>query len=127
MAFPLTITDVENLCPEAASVNDATIQMYIDLVSASVDACLDGANVPDEVQKFLKSNAVCHYISRSQGGTVKSESDMDGASVTFDTYKVDGYGLSSTVFGQNVLTSGYQSCFAFMDSRPSRFITAVGR
>ena len=126
MAFPLTITDVENLCPAAASVNDDTIQMYIDVVSQA-DACLDGANVPDEVQKFLKSNAVCHYISRSQGGTVKSESDMDGASVTFDTYKVDGYGLSSTIFGQKVLTSGYQSCFAFMDSRPSRFITAVGR
>ena len=127
MAFPITITDIENLCPTAAAVNDATIEMYIDLVSENVDACLDGANVPDTVQKFLKSSAVCHYIARSQGGTVKSESDMDGASITFDTYKVDGYGLSSTTFGQNILSSGYQSCFAFMDAQPNRFIVAVGR
>ena len=126
MAFTVTITDVENLCPAAASVADDTIQMYIDVV-AQADACLDGASVPDTVQKFLKTSAVCHYIARSQGGTVKSESDMDGASISFDTYKVDGYGLSSTTFGQNVLSSGYQSCFTFMEAMPNRFITAVGR
>lgn len=126
MAFPITVTDVENMCPAAASVHESTIQSYID-VADQVDACLDGANVPDALQKFLKTSAVCHYITRSQGGTVKSESDMDGASVTFETYKVDGYGLSSTTFGQNILSSGYQSCFSFMDATPSRFITAVGR
>lgn len=126
MAFTITITDVENMCPQAASVNDATIQLYIDLV-AQADACLDGANLSDTIQQFLKTSAVCHYIARSQGGTVKSESDMDGASISFDTYKVDGYGLASTTFGQNLLSSGYQSCFAFMDSMPNRFITAVGR
>ena len=126
MAFTVTITDVENLCPAAASVADDTIQMYIDVV-AQADACLDGANVPDTVQRFLKTSAVCHYIARSQGGTVSSESDMDGASISFDTYKVDGYGLSSTTFGQNILSSGYQSCFSFMESMPNRFITAVGR
>jgi hypothetical protein len=126
MAFPITVTDVENMCPAASSVDETVVQMYIDLVD-QVDACLDSSNAPDSIQKFLKTSAVCHYICRSQGGTVKSETDMDGASVTFETYKVDGYGLSSTSFGQNILSSGYQSCFAFMDASPSRFITAVGR
>lgn len=126
MAFPITVTDVRDLCPQAAGVSDSKIQVYIDLVN-QVDACLDGGSVPDSVQKFLKTSAVCHYLVRGMGGTVKSESDMDGASVTFDTYKVGGYGLSSTTFGQDILSSGYQSCFAFMDAQPNRFITAVGR
>lgn len=126
MAYTLTTTEVKAFCQEANALDDSVIQVYIDMV-AQADTCLDINSVPDAVQKFLKLNAVCHYLSRSQGGVVKSESDMDGASVSFDTYKVDGYGLASTTFGQNVLSSGYQSCFAFMDAVPNRFITAIGR
>ena len=96
MAITITKTDVVNICPEAASVSDGAIQMYIDLVSQA-DACLDSSSVPDAVQLFLKTSAVCHFISRASGGVVKSESDMDGASVTFDVYKVDGYGLASAI------------------------------
>lgn len=126
MAAILTISDIKAMCPEAASVADSTLQMYIDVV-AQADTCLDTGSVPDSVQLFLKANAVCHYVARSQGGTVKSESDMDGASVTFDSYKVDGYGLASTTFGQNILSSGNKACFNFMDAAPNRFITAIGR
>jgi len=126
MAITITETDVVALCPEASALSSSAIQLYIDMV-AQADQCLDDNNVPLAVQKFLKTSAVCHFISRAGGGTIKSESDMDGASVTFETYKVDGYGLASTVFGQNLLSSGYRNCFAFMDAMPNRFMTAVGR
>ena len=126
MAYPISIQDINDICPESEAINDGVIQMYIDTV-AQADACLDASLVPNSVQKFLKSSAVCHLIARSTGGTVKSESDMDGASVTFDTYKVDGYGLTSTTFGQNVYSSLYSSCFDFMNAMPNRFIRSMGR
>ncbi len=127
MAFPITVEDIKTFCPESATVSDAMIQMYIDYIDEMANNCLDGRNAPDSVQIFMKTNAVCHLISRGQGGQVKSESDMDGASVTFETYRSAGYGLASTVFGQNILNGGFRACFGELDQRPNRFVAAVGR
>jgi hypothetical protein len=124
MAVRITQTDVREFCVEAESLSDSAINVYIEMVSQA-DACLDLNLVVDAVQRFLKLNAVCHYIVKSTGGQVKSERDMDGASVTFETYMTDGYGLSSTTFGQAILSTGNR-CFLFMNARPSRFITAFG-
>ena len=125
MAIRITATDVKDFCADAESLSDNAINVYIDMV-AQADACLDLNLVPDAVQRFLKLNAVCHYIAKSGGGQVKSERDMDGASVTFETYMTDGYGLASTTFGQNLLSTG-SVCFDFMNTRPSRFLKAIGR
>ena len=126
MATFITVADVKDFCADAGSLSDTAIQIYIDMVNQA-DTCLDLTLVIDAVQKFLKLNAVCHYISQSTGGQVKSERDMDGASVTFETYQRDGYGLVSTTFGQNILNSGNSTCFGFMDAKPSRFIVSMGR
>ena len=125
MAVRITATDVKDFCAEADALSDSAIGVYIDMVSQA-DACLDLNNVADAVQKFLKLNAVCHYIAKSSGGQVKSERDMDGASVTFETYMTEGYGLASTTFGQNLLSTG-SVCFDFMNTRPSRFMQAIGQ
>ena len=125
MAVLITVADVKDFCAEAVSLSDAAIQIYIDMVDQA-NACLDLTVTPDAVQRFLKLNAVCHYITKSGGGQVKSEGDFDGASVSFETYKSEGYGLTSTTFGQAVLSTG-NSCFLFMDTRPSRFMRSVGR
>jgi hypothetical protein len=124
MAVRITQTDVREFCVEAESLSDSAINVYIGMVS-QVDECLDLNLVVDAVQRFLKLNAVCHYIAKANGGQVKTERDMDGASVTFETYITDGYGLSSTTFGQAILSTGNR-CFLFMNARPSRFITAFG-
>ena len=126
MAAYITITDINNICPESTTVSNSALQLYIDRVGQA-DACLDSNQVPEVEQKFLKLSAVCHMLMRSTGGAIKSESDMDGASVTFDSYKVDGYGLASTTFGQNILSSQYKTCFNFMDEMPNRFMRSFGR
>ena len=125
MAVIITATEVKDFCAESSSLSDSAINVYIDMVSQA-DACLDLNLVVDAVQRFLKLNAACHYIAKSTGGQVKSERDMDGASVTFETYMTDGYGLASTTFGQAILSTG-NGCFSFMNTRPSRFLTAIGR
>jgi hypothetical protein len=126
MAIVISVADVEDFCAEAASLSDSAIQIYIDMVNQA-DACLDLNLIIDAVQKFLKLNAICHYITQAGGGQVKSERDMDGASVTFETYQREGYGLVSTTFGQNILNSGNATCFGFMNAKPSRFMVSVGR
>jgi hypothetical protein len=126
MATLITVTDVKDFCAEAASLSDSAIQIYIDMVNQA-DVCLDLNLIIAAVQKFLKLNAVCHYITQAGGGQVKSERDMDGASVTFETYQREGYGLVSTTFGQNILNSGNSVCFGFMNAKPSRFMVATGR
>ena len=126
MAIVISVADIKDFCAEAASLSDATIQIYIDMVNQA-DECLDLNLIITAVQKFLKLNAVCHYIAKAGGGQVKSERDMDGASVSFETYVTEGYGLVSTTFGQNILNSGNSTCFGFMDAKPSRFMVSVGR
>lgn len=124
MSVRITATDVKEFCTEAASLSDSALHVYIEMV-AQADACLDLNLIVDAVQRFLKLNAICHYIAKASGGQVKSERDMDGASVTFETYMTDGYGLASTTFGQSILSTG-NVCFSFMNARPSRFLRAFG-
>jgi len=125
MAEIITVTDVNDFCEESTALSDSAVQVYIDMVDQA-DECLDLNLVSAAVQRFLKLNAVCHYITKGSGGQVRSESDMDGASVTFETYKTDGYGLASTSFGQNILSTGNQ-CFAFMDAKQNRYLRSAGR
>lgn len=126
MAKVILVSNVNTFCPATESMSPQAIQVYIDMVSEA-DACLDASGVSLPMQQFLKLNAVCHYAMKSLGGNIKSETDMDGASVSFDTYKADGYGLESTTFGQAIKSSPHSDCFAFMDTQTNRFIQAFGR
>lgn len=123
MAETITIADVKDFCPEASTLSDAAIQRYIDFVSQA-DACLDANSAPAATQQLLKLSAICHSITRKSGGQVKSERDFQGASITFETYKTDGYGLLSTTFGQDIVSSGYRDCFEFMDQKNNWFIVS---
>ena len=123
MAEIITIADVQEFCPEAANLSDAVIQRYIDVVDQA-DTCLDAQSAPAAVQQLLKLSAVCHFLVRKFGGQIKSQRDFEGASVTFQTYESDGYGLLSTTFGQDIASSQYRDCFFFMDQQTNRFIVS---
>lgn len=127
MAFTITPADVQAFCPAAGALDTSKIQIYINMVNQA-DQCLDSKNIADEIQQFLKLNAVCHYLTReaNNGGAVKSEK-ADALAISFDNYKQEGYGLSSSTFGQNILSSGDSDCFEFMNQRPSRFMVSFGR
>jgi len=125
MAFTITPSDVKAFCPSATAFADEALQIYINQVNQA-DQCLDTRQVPEDVQQFLKLSGVCHFLTRLQGGTRKTEKS-DVLATTWEVYKLDGYGLSSTTFGQNILSSLYADCFAFMDQRPSRYIRSIGR
>ena len=125
MAVVILIKDVNDFCAESEGLSDIAVQVYIDMASEA-DACLDASLVSEPVQRFLKLNAVCHYIAKTNGGQVLSETGMDGESVSFSAYRMDGYGLASTTFGQAILSTG-NACFEFMNKTPSRFIRSFGR
>ena len=124
MAVTINASDVKTFCPESSSFNDTVIDLYISTIDQS-DACLDAQSVPDDIQKALKLSAVCHFLTKHSGGQVRSQSDFEGASITFDNYKTDSMGLASTTFGQFIQSSQYASCFSFMN-KSTRFLKAVG-
>lgn len=127
MAVTITISDVKGFCPAADLTDDCTIQLYID-ASNVADECLDNNNVPNAFQRLLKLQAVCHQMTKASGvGQVKSQTDFEGASISYETYKIEGYGLESTTFGQAIKSSPWASCFGFLDTRSSRFMVSFGR
>jgi hypothetical protein len=126
MAVCITVEQVRDFCPEAENVSDSVIDLFIAQADRA-DQCLDSGQVEDPVQTFLKLSAVCHLLARQTGNLgVKSETDMDGASVSFESYKIDGYGLASTTFGQNILSSDV-TCFEYLDRQQHRFMRSFGR
>lgn len=126
MAEAITVSDVNEFCPASKGVADNVVNLYISL-SDQADDCLDAKNTPADIQKLLKLSLVCHMLTRKSGGQVKSQSDFDGASVSFAVYEADGYGLASTTYGQGILSTGYGDCFGFANKQPSQFIRSVGR
>ena len=123
MAAILTIDDVRNVIETGAS--DHQIQMLINFVDQA-DACLDAAGVPCETQLLLKSYAVAHLLTMQSGGQVKSERDMDGASVSYSVPQ-GGYGLSATNYGQMILSMVGSDCIEDLIDKPQRFAGAIGR
>jgi len=121
MAYILTIEEVKSVYMGAAS--DAAIQSVIDFV-ALADDCLDSNSIPDAAQKLLKTYAVAHMLTVQDGGGVRSESDMDGESVTFaNAFNKAGLGMSqygALIGGMN----GY-SCIAAIMDKPRRSFNVV--
>lgn len=126
MAITLTTEEVKQFCPAAGGLADGDIDMYIGVV-ARADQCLDAAQVDDDTQRLLKLNAICHLLTKKMGGQVKSQSDFEGASISWEVYQAKGYGLSSTTFGQQIKSLDFSRCFAFLDQKQGRFMQSTGR
>jgi len=117
MAAIITIQDVRDFFPTSAP--DSVVNRYIALM-AQADTCLDANNVPEVSQELLKLTAIAHLLTVQQGGGVKSETDMDGASVTFR----DSKGQSPYI-EQLRSMQGY-SCVQSIIDKPKRFAAVVG-
>lgn len=122
----IIVDDVTDFCPPAGSLSSAALQRYVDMANLT-EACLVGKGADESIIEFLQLSLVCHLITKQFGGQVKSQSDFEGASVTFETYQTKGYGLESTTFGQNILSSAYYDCFKSYNKKPSTFIKSIGR
>lgn len=124
----MTITkeELNDFCPESTTLSDAVVNYYITMANQS-QACLAGYNLDDDIIKFLQLSAACHLLTRRMGGQVKSQTDFEGASQTWSTYDLGGYGLESTTFGQDALSSGYAGCFDYLNAKPNRWMKSAGR
>ena len=118
MAFIITTTDIRSNCP--TSLADPAIQALIDFVSQA-DTCLDSSVIPDPTQRLLKVYAVCHMLTMQSGGGVKSESDMDGESVTFANV-FSKAGLGGSHYGSLLsMMPGYSCIAALLDNARRSF------
>lgn len=121
MAYTITVTDVNNTAD--LNTSDENIRCIIDLIDLA-DECLDLNQVPLEAQKLAKIYAVLHMIQMQQGGGVRSESDMDGESVTF-ARSFSKQGLGGSPFGQLLSNMQGYSCIARVIDRPRRSFNTV--
>lgn len=126
MPVTLTATEVKAFCAAAGGLSDSDIDMYIG-VAARADQCLDNNQIDDDTQRLLKLNAICHLLTKKMGGQVKRQSDFEGASISWQTYQSEGYGLSSTTFGQQIKSLDFSNCFGFLDQKQGRFMQSTGR
>lgn len=123
MAVEITVQDVKSFCA-GVSASDATIDLYI-AVAAEADACLDSRNVPESIQKALKLNAICHSLVTAQGGFIQSESDFDGASVSFSVNQ-NAKGLARSSFGEAILGLDRWGCIKNLFGTKRRYARAIG-
>ena len=107
----------------ATSQSDYAIQLHIDALSAA-DTCLDALGITQEQINLLKLYVIAHQLTIVEGGLVKSETDMDGASVSY-AVKEGGTGFNSTSYGMTAQSMvGYECISAILD-KPKRFAGAV--
>lgn len=116
MAAVITAADVNDFYPSGAS--DAVINSLIAFIDQA-DTCLDSSGISSDTQKLVKIYAVCHMLTMQFGGGVKSESDMDGESVTFGN-AFDKEGLLSTAWGSMLRSMDGYSCIAALIDKPKR-------
>lgn len=121
MAVIITVTEVREIC--ATNASDTAIQILIDFVDQA-DDCLDLNQVPEETQRVLKLYTVCHMLTMQDGGSVKSERDMDGESVTFGK-AFDKDGLGATSYGSLIQSMPGYSCIAALIDKPRRYFNVV--
>jgi hypothetical protein len=116
MAITITPSDINDFYPSGAS--DAVINSLIAFIDQA-DTCLDASGVSDDTQKLVKIYAVCHMLTMQSGGGVKSESDMDGESVTFGN-AFDKNGLAGSAWGSMLGSMDGYSCIAGLIDKPRR-------
>lgn len=121
MAVTITASDVNDFYPSGAS--DAVINSLIAFIDQA-DTCLDANDIADETQKLLKIYAVCHMLTMQSGGGVKSETDMDGESVTFAN-AFDKEGLLGSPWGSMLRSMPGYSCIAALIDLPKRSVAIL--
>lgn len=121
MAEIITVDDVKDYC--STTLSDTAISDLIAFISQA-DACLDLNNIPAISQRMVKLYAVCHMVLMQQGGGVKSESDMNGESVTF-AQAFDKSGLMGTNYGSLIVTMPGYECISSLLDKPRRNFNVV--
>jgi hypothetical protein len=122
--MPTSITTYDVREVYNTELSDTVIAMYIGVLS-SADPCLDALGLESIQIKVLKSLTVAHLIVINESGQVRSESDMDGASVTYDIKNV-GEGFSETSYGRLVQGMPGYECIQALFDKPRRFAGAIG-
>lgn len=117
MTSPITVQDVKDFYPN--SLPDSVILRYINMF-AQADQCMDDNGIDTFSQEIVKLTAIAHMLSIQQGGTVVSETDMDGASVRFKESK------GSTQYIDQLRSLPGYSCISRFIDKPRRFAVAVG-
>lgn len=116
MAATITIQQVKDFAN--TGVADSIIQIYIDML-AQADQCLDASGISEPQQMILKLTAVSYLLTMQTGGGIKSETDMDGESVTFKDSKSSSNSLD-LLRGLD----GY-SCISPYIDKPKRYAASI--
>jgi hypothetical protein len=125
MASEITVADVKDFCGGAMAASETKIQTIIDYINLA-DDCLDSRNVPAPTQKLMKLYAVCHQLLFSGGGAVASESDFDGASVSYAVNQ-NAKGLARSSFGEALLGMDQWGCLKDLLEPRRRYIRGIGQ
>lgn len=122
MASQLHVDDVKKFFETTS--NDYSIQLHISML-ASIDSQLDELGLDPFEQQLLKLNTIAHLLTMAEGGQVKSESDMDGASASYNV-SIEGQGFGATTFGQTAQgMRGFEIISELFD-KPKRFAGSIG-
>jgi len=116
----ITVFDVIDLTE--TNLDPKAIMIFIKMVDAA-DTCLNAQGLTDDQIKGLKLFCVAHLVTASEGGQVKSETDMDGASASYAV--PTGTGFDSTTFGMMAKTLAGFDCISALFDKPRRFAGAV--
>ena len=106
------------------TVSDFAIQVVIDMVNAA-DQCLEGLAITDDQIKAVKLYSIAHLLQLQEGGQTQSETDMDGASVTY-AIQSGGEGFGQTTFGRVAQSLPGYECISAVVDKPKRFAGSVG-
>lgn len=117
----ITVFDVIDLTE--TNLDPKAILIFIKMVDAA-DSCLDTQGLTDDQIKGLKLFCVAHLVTLSEGGQVKSETDMDGASASYSV--PTGTGFDSTTYGMMAKTLAGFDCISTLFDKPRRFAGSVG-
>ncbi|MEQ3653692.1 MAG: hypothetical protein ABNH21_06585 [Glaciecola sp.] len=121
MASQLYVEDVQQFFDTTSS--SYAIQLHISML-ASIDSQLDELGLDPFEQQLLKLNTIAHLLTMAEGGQVKSESDMDGASASYNV-NIEGQGFSATTFGQTAQGMRGFDVISDLFDKPKRFAGAV--
>jgi len=107
MAITITVDLVKARYPSIACA-DATIQDFIDYISASVLPCLE-LSYSEPVARLIAYSLIAHFCEMASGRRVKSQSAPNGASQSYD-FGYTKQGLGETAYGRLVMQMDTEGC-----------------
>ena len=123
MSITLSPADFKARFP-SVNAPDVAIQDFIDMV-AQIQPCLE-ANYPDAVARMIAYNLVAHFCEESSGKRVKSQTETNGASQSYD-FGTGKDGLGSTSYGRVALQMDTAGCTGALTSSGVVILCVGGR